>query len=282
MNDVQFDLRIKINRARINFMFMIIMSIMNVFLISTGSATRLPYASAISRLAIEFAAQASTVSGSDAVRILGLIAGCSILLLLTICYFMSKSKPRFFVIALALIVADTFALIVFALATGAISDIYVILDIFIHLLSILYTYRAIQASVEMMKLKNQPQKAVEPTAEKEAEHEDFQYDYADDDYNEASDVIDEPIGKYSGDGTPPLVSGNYNGLNAFAVIREGKAELVINDYVCDELDVTYYDEFTLRAFVNDIDFTFEYKRSLSGEAMYLYADDTLLDSLGKS
>lgn len=282
MNDEQFDLRIKINRARINFMFMIIMSIMNVFLISTGSATRLPYASAISRLAIEFAAQASAVNGSDAVRILGLIAGCSILLLLTICYFMSKTKPRFFVIALALIVADTFALVVFSLATGTISDLYVILDIFIHLLSVLYTYRAIQASVEMIKLKNQSQYNQQSVTEKALEPEAYQFADTDDYYDETSDVADEPIGKYIDDGTPALVSGSYNGLDAFAVIRDGKAELVINDYVCDELDVTYYDEFTLRAFVNDIDFTFEYKKSLSGEAMYLYADDTLLDSLGKS
>jgi hypothetical protein len=57
---------------------------------------------------------------------------------------------------------------------------------------------------------------------------------------------------------------------------------VINGFVCDELDVSYLNEFQLRAFVNDIDFTFDFKETESGKVMYLYADNELLDSLGLS
>ena len=101
----------------------------------------------------------------------------------------------------------------------------------------------------------------------------------DDNENDAVD-LSQPIGKYVDDGTEPLVQGKYAGLNVFAVIRDDKAELVINGFVCDELDVYDETEFILRTFVNDIEFTFDYKETESGTIMYLYADDELLDSLG--
>ena len=121
---------------------------------------------------------------------------------------------------------------------------------------------------------------IESTEETEDEDCEDSNEYEDEIENEED--LSQPIGKYVDDGTTPLVQGNFEGLNVFAVIRGDKAELVINGFVCDELDVSYLNEFQLRAFVNDIDFTFDFKETESGKVMYLYADNELLDSLGLS
>ena len=284
MNDQTLDLRIKINRARVNLMFIIILSIANVFFICTGSSTRLPYASAISRLSIELAIQTAIETGNSALQILGLITGCLVLLAFTICYFLSKTKPKFFIIALSLIIADTFALIIFSFGNNVLGDIYVLLDIFVHFLSILYTVKAIKASAELELFKNASQNEHNlPPINTEIlntanAHNEFNQSNEEDE----TETLSQPIGKYIDNGTEPIVSGSHNGLDVFVVIEDGNAKLVINGYICDELEVSDYYEYQLRAFVNDIDFTFEYKRSTSGIAMYLYADDTLLDSLGIS
>ena len=283
MNDPTLDLRIKINRARVNLMFMIILSIANIFFICNGSQTRLPYASAISRLSVELAFQASSETGGYALQILGLIAGCLILLAFTICYFLSKTKSKFFVIALSLLIADTFALIVFSLGTGSIAEVYVILDIFIHFLSILYTVKGIKASEEMNYIRNNPQE------NDESHNNEPDPEISEDDQNvefeeqiEVNEDLSQPIGKYVDNGTAHLVSGIYKGLEVFAIIEDSSAKLIINGYVCDEFEISFYDEFQLRAIVNDVDFSFEYKKSSSGTVMYLYADDNLLDSIGIS
>lgn len=290
MNEKRFNLKIKINRARYNLLFLTIMSIINIFLIITESTMRMPYSSAISRYAVEIGIAASKESGGN-MQIFGLIVGCAILFLFSVCYILSKNKPKYFIISLSLLIADTAALLVIALSAGAIADLYVILDIFIHILSIVYTVNAIKAVSELMRM---PAEDTEITKET-TNNSDIDHSMQEDDFTneEAESLIDannvveddtdysKPIGEYDDQGAEHLVSAVYSGLEIFTVIEYASAKLIINGYVCDELDITYLNEFQLRAIVNDIDFRFEYIKTFKGETMYLYANDDLLDSLGR-
>lgn len=290
-NDRKADLKIRVTRGRYNLIFFVLMSVINIFLITSESEMLLPYSSSISNYSVALGITESLKSGSDTLRILGLIVACAVLLIFMVCYVLSKSKPLYLVIALAVISADTFALVIISGFNGTLLSAYTILDIVIHGLAIFYIVSAIKAAKELRSLpvdepEQTPSVENEPVANAFSEPDTVFDEYGDEEdaeeYDEEEDEEDlsKPIGKYDDDGTEPLVQGVFEGLKVFAVIRNDKAELVINNFVCDELDVSEMYEFQLRAFVNDIDFTFDYKETVNGQVMYLYADDTLLDSLG--
>ena len=288
-NNRRHDLMIKVTRGRYNLLFLVLMSVVNIFLITSSSKMLLPYSSAISDYSVALGITEALKSGNSSLRILGLAIACAVLMILMVCYVLSKSKPLYFVIALSIFAADTIALAVLEGVNGSLSSPYVILNLVIHLLSIFYLISSIKASNELMRLPAEEEtNKFEPTpAAEENILEDDEYveeteplDHDDNEEDDDGEDLSQPIGKYVDDGTKPLVQGEYAGLDVFAVIRDDKAELVINGFVCDELDVYDETEFLLRAFVNDIEFTFDYKETESGTIMYLYADDELLDSLG--
>lgn len=292
MNDKKFDLKIKINRARYNLLFMVLMSVINIFFITSSDTILLPYSSAISNYSVVFGVSASRESGNDSVRVLGLIIACVVLFSISVCYVLSKNKPLYLVISLAIIIADTLALVLISAVSSTIGSLFVILDILVHILAIYYILAGIKAFPKLISLNQsneintaeQTDNVSDSINYKEEEEED---DDDDDDEIEETDDIDsdnfnEPICEYIDDGSEPLVSGTVNGLNVFIVFSDNSAKMVINGYVCDEIDISLTDEFQLRAIVNDIDFIFDYKRSYNGEAMYLYADENLLDSLGRN
>lgn len=282
-NDQRTDLKIRINQGRYNLLFIVIMSVINIFLITSNSQMLLPYSSSISNYSVALGISESLKSGSDSFRILGLIVACAILMALMVCYILSKSKPLYLVISLSIVVADTIVLAVLEGVNGAITSPYVILDLIIHALAVFYIFTGIKSAKKLRALPAEEEKPqvehVAPIEEPSEQNEDYEEVFAEENADEDEDLT-QPIGKYVDDGTQPLVQGTFDGLNVFAVIRDDKAELVINGFVCDELDVYDETEFLLRAFVNDIEFTFDYKETESGTIMYLYADDELLDSLG--
>ena len=282
-NDQRTDLKIRINQGRYNLLFIVIMSVINIFLITSNSQMLLPYSSSISNYSVALGISESLKSGSDSFRILGLIVACAILMALMVCYVLSKSKPLYLVISLSIVVADTIVLAVLEGVNGAITSPYVILDLIIHALAVFYIFTGIKSAKKLRALPAEEEKQqvehVAPIEELSEQNEDYEELFAEENADEDEDLT-QPIGKYADDGTQPLVQGTFDSLNVFAVIRDDKAELVINGFVCDELDVSCEYEFQLRAFVNDIDFTFDYKETESGTIMYLYADDELLDSLG--
>ena len=286
MNDKEIlKLKIAVNKGRYNLLFLVIASVINLFTLSSDTPLTLPYSSAIFNYAIVFGR-----SGGQTLRVLSLIVACAILTTLMVCYLLSKTKPMYLVVSFSLVIADTLSLLVISLSDGSIGNLYVILDVFIHLLIIYFLLKAIKAYSLLLK---EGKRLIEDESENPDENADSGYE--EDDLDEDSDSegseytteeneedLNSPIGKYVETDDEPLVKGKYNGLNIFAIIRNGKAELVINKMVCDELDVTYMSEFQLRAIVNDIDIIFDYRRSYDGETMFLYADDELLDSLGRN
>ena len=278
INNEKLDLKITINRGRYNLIFLVITSIINIFTISSGSSLTLPYSSAITNYAVAFG------FGSDStVRILGLIIACTVLLAFMICYLLSKTKPTYLVIAFSLVAADTIALLVISASSGNIGNLYVILDILIHLLVLVYLSKAVKAFSTLQKLG-------EDLNSVSSAHNDDQNEIVYDnncESNESEESFNEeennkPIRKFENDDETPLVCGEYEGLKISAYMQEANALLVINGYVCDELETAYLNEFQLRAIVNDVDIIFDYKRTYSGDTMFLYANDELLDSLGRS
>ncbi len=287
-NREKIDLKIKINRGRYNLIFLVITSVINIFTISSGSSLILPYSSSISNYAVAFG-----IGGNDTVRILGLIIACAVLLALMICYLLSKTKPMYLIIALSLVIADTIALFTISLSNGEFGNLFNVLDVLIHITIVIYLVKAIKAYSSLLSLggelieeeeKNEPiNDNSQPCNQDYSHNEEYEEEEEEkEDSDESEQPENKPIRKYIEKDCPPLVSGNTNGLQIFAIIFEGTAELVINGYVCDELDVTYLSEFQLRAIVNNIDIIFDYRRSYDGETMFLYADDELLDSLGRS
>ena len=278
INNEKLDLKITINRGRYNLIFLVITSIINIFTISSGSSLPLHYSSAITNYAVAFG------FGSDStVRILGLIIACTVLLAFMICYLLSKTKPTYLVIAFSLVAADTIALLVISASSGNIGNLYVILDILIHLLVLVYLSKAVKAFSTLQKLG-------EDLNSVSSAHNDDQNEIVYDnncESNESEESFNEeennkPIRKFENDDETPLVCGEYEGLKISAYMQEANALLVINGYVCDELETAYLNEFQLRAIVNDVDIIFDYKRTYSGDTMFLYANDELLDSLGRS
>lgn len=289
MNDEKFNLKIKINRARYNLLFIVLMSVINIFFITSSDTILLPYSSAISNYSVVFGVSASRESGNDSLRIMGLIIACIVLFIISVCYILSKHKPLYLVISFAIIIADTLALVIISAVSATISSFFVILDILVHILAVYYIFAGIKAFSKFQSLNqnetddvDKPTGAVSNTYDYEEPEEDEDNSDKDNDEETDSDDLNEPICEYVSDGNEPLVSGTVNSLNVFVVFSDSQAKMVINGYVCDEMDIESIDEFQLRAIVNNIDFIFEYKRSYNGEAMYLYADDNLLDSFGRS
>ena len=282
LNNEIAKLKFKINRARYNLVFMVLTSVINIFTITSGSELLLPYSCAISNYAIAF-----SVNEGDSVRLLGLILACAVLLILLVCYLLSKNKPVYLFIATTVIIFDTIAFSVISVAANKIDNLFIILDFFIHILVLVQIIIGVRAYNKLIAVQKDVDENVTQPKEYTKQEASVEHIADPEDDNKHTDEdeqddIDKPIREYVDNGADPLVSGTKNGLNVFAIIEEGNALLVINGYVCDELDVTYESEFQLRAIVNKTDFIFDYKRSHSGEVMYLYADDELLDSLGRN
>lgn len=271
-----FRLKTKALRARYTLIFMIILSVVNVAvaLFNTNEPNILmPFSCSISTYAVAFGIEISAHYGNSTFLIIGIIVAVLILTILLICYFKSKNNVIFLVASFGIVLVDTLALVILSIGSIGtfIESSNLFTDIVVHVLVLWYIANGIKASKQLGDINNAPNDLIMDECGP----------YKDDDNNDTETEISKPLSQYVDDGIPPLVSGSISGLKVFAVIHNGNAELVVNQQVCDSLNVAYLDEFELRAIVNNIDFNFQYRRSYEGEAMYLYADNQLLDSLNR-
>lgn len=258
------DLKIKVNRARFNLMFMIVLSIINIITILSGGNFQMPFSCSIASYSVALGKESYAQDGNIAPIIIGLLLSFIVLLALTICYFRSKTNIVFLVAPIGIIIVDTFALLVISIFTGSVSSGTFFLDFVFHILSIYYLVKGIKAFKQIGDFREFP---IEANTDSDSE----------DSVNEENSY-DESLDIYEDDGSEPLLSGTYSGLSIFTVNSEGTAELVVNNYVCDRLDVTYLFEYELSAYVNEIHLIFQYNKNESSESMFLYANDELLDS----
>jgi len=259
INKQLFDLKIAISKARYNLMFIILLTVINILCIIFKGEALIPFSCSIATFGVAFGIENSLLP-------LGLTISVLILLPLLVCYFLSNKNVLFIVAPVGILVVDTLALIVISVISGAIASANFFIDLIFHVISIFYLIKAIKAH----KLLGDFEKVSGGTIASIDEVNNI---------DNTEEELSEPLGKYEDDGTIPLLKGEHEGLHIFVVIRNSTAELVINNYICDSLEVKYLDEFELKAIVNSISFTFQYTKDTQNETMFLYADEILLDSV---
>ena len=267
--DEKIKLKVKTNRGRYTLLFMIILTLVDAFIVFTKGFPMMPFSSAISTYGIVYACVFRTKS--TLFFAVGLAIAIIALTALVVCYLKSKKNIIFMVFSMWFVIIDSVVLIAYSLFNGLYDSILVV-NIIIHGMTVFYFWSGINAYKELSK--------------QTAENADNEYDIDIEDEDalentEAPQGEETPLRPYIDDGTPQLLSGKISGLNAFVVIKNGVAMLIINNTVCGEQNIAENNDFELRIIVNDIDFSFQYKRLYNGETMYLYADDVLLDSLGR-
>ncbi len=282
--------KIKIARARYNIMFMAVLSIINILLISAGKTLTMPFSSSIATYATVIGINVSKENSTESYRLIGFAISAFVILILLLCHLFSKNKPFWFFVSFSLIAADTAVLITFSFVSGAL-QLLTVLDLALHVLTLYYIFNAIKAHSILSKMpslsENESQNSSISSDDRNKPDETLSNEeYApseeeDDEEEEEEEDLTKPIGKYEGDYSYTVLSGEYKKLKINAIIEQENALLVINGYICDSLDVEYTDEYILRAIINGIDISFEFKRTHAGEVMYLYADDELIDSLGR-
>ncbi len=270
--DEKIKLRVRTNRGRFTLLFMIILTLVDAFIVFTKGFPMMPFSSAISTYGMVYACVFRTKS--TIFFAVGIIIAIIALSALIICYLKSKKSIIFMVFSMWFVIIDSIVLIAYSLFNGLYDSILVV-NIIIHGMTVFYFWSGINAYKELARQNN-----VADFNNDIEEYENHDIEVSDD---ECSDDEQEevPLCQYIDDGTPHLLSGKISGLKAFVVIKENIAMLVINNTICGKQDITQSNEFELRIIVNDIDFSFQYKHSYNGETMYLYADDDLLDSLGR-
>lgn len=244
------NLKMDITRARYNLLFFILLSLLNIYFLVSNDIAYIPYSSFISLFAIG-------MGNTAGVPFIGYFISAIVFIILFVCFCFSKKSPFFLYVAFSVVSADTLLLTVVMIIDNTIGNLS-IFNILLHLLNLLYIFVAIKA---FKKLENQ----TDSQGKAESEEND-----------ESEDII---VTEYVDDGTEPLLKGSINGLSVFVVIRHAKAELVANGYTCDALDITHNSEFELCAEVNGIELYFQYRRAFDGTSAFLYANETLLDSL---
>lgn len=274
-------LRLKISRARSNLMFFVILSAFQLYIIATGGSLKLPFASAAALFVSNEFLFLSVQNSDPAIMIWGIALAALVIFVFLLCYLFSKKSSKWMLAGLMLVGIDTLVLLFVAFLNGISGWI---LDIVLHGMLFYFLMVGVKSHIDYERLPqydsvdepifniNQPNFGNEPQQENSIFSEEHIPEYVDE------EELSEPIGEYVDDGTAPLCSGKKNGLQVFAVVKNGIAELVINGQVCDRLLVESKTEYKLCAIVNDIDFSFEYTKTPLKDAMFLYADEELLDS----
>lgn len=259
-------LKTNILRARYNLLFMVVLSVINVMTIFSGRQVFIPFSSSVSNYATYFGMVISKEHGENLFGILGIAISVLMLGIIVFCYFKSKNNTIFFVIALGIIVIDTLLLLITAISGIAFGESIFIVDVLVHIMTIIFLVSAIKSSKELLGLINE-----NPITEKADENE------LDHEANQEIAFID----RYEDEGGIVLLSGEYEDLDIFVGAKDNVAELFVNDISYDSVEIADTKEFELSALVGAVNIKFQYKRNYSGETSYLYANDYIVDSFAK-
>ncbi len=270
------DLKIKISRARANLMFFTLLTLFNAVTLILGEVYYIPYQSS----AVLFTLANTMYTGSAFVINAGRVIAVAICGMYLAFYFLSKKSSRWLLGAGVAVAVDCLFLLMMVLMSG-ITEFF--LDLIMHGLLVFYLIVGIKAFVDFERLPaydgaDEMVQNDNDFAEEGSEDYDLEEYGAEEGEDESVQDPDEPLGKYDGH-AEPLLKGSYEGLEIFAVCERNIAELVINGYVCDRMNVKRLKEYKLRAIVNGVDVTFEYTDVYGRISMFLHANSTLLDSI---
>lgn len=259
-------LKTNILRARFNLMFMIILTAINILSVVSGNEAFMPFSVTISTFAAKLGVNLSIEQNNDMFLYFGVAISAIVLSAVLLCYYMTKKNALFFVVALGIVAVDTLVLLVIGI--GGLFYTSFIVDLLVHIITLVFLVSAIKAQKELGIIDK-------------LSFESLNLSDGDSINEDTENVNRGDLDEYVEDAVEPIVSGEHGSLKAFVVLYEDKAELIINDIVCDSVDTSYSSEYELSAIVNSVDFYFEYKRTYSGETAFLYAGNELLDSFAR-
>lgn len=144
----------KVHIGRNNLLLAIILTVVNVVLLLTGSETMLLFSISVPYYAVIF----GYVLEVPALLAVGCAIGAVILLAYLLCWLFSKKHAAWMTVALVLLILDTLALIGFYLLIVEFSGV---LDLVIHVVLIYYVAAAVRAKAKLKAMPSEEEELVE-------------------------------------------------------------------------------------------------------------------------
>ena len=246
MNERQL-LSQKEKAGRSNLLIAIILTVVNIVLFLVGSETMLLFSISVPYYAVIFGSIFAAELGAPEMLVTGCVIAGVILAVYFLCWLLSKNRLGWLVAAMILVIIDTLALVAFYLLAGEISGV---LDLVFHAMILYYLIVGIRSSKKLKTLPPEEPWTAEPAQ-----------------YNVNSTALRriEP-----GEKCRILLEHTY-GTYRIVYRRVKKTnQLVINDYIYDELTFGIEPEHSLSARLDGHEITVGYK-SVSSRS-YLIVD----------
>lgn len=217
--------------GRSNLLLAIILTVVNIVMLLAGGDAMLLFSISVPYYAVVF----GVVLGGQELVITGCVIAAVMLIVYFLCWVLSKKHTGWLVAALVLIIIDTLALVAFYLLAGEISGI---LDFVFHAMIIYYLAVGISSS---KKLKNMP--VEEPVITE----------------NQQPMLSSVPLRRIDEEEKcRVLLEGNYGTYRVVYRRIKSTNQLVINNYIYDEVTMVIETAHTLSARLDGHDFVVGY------------------------
>lgn len=221
----------KYRSARSNLLIAVILTLVNIVMLLAGSDTMMLFSVSVPYYAVIF----GVVLGGQELLITGCVIAAVILLVYFLCWLLSKKKAGWLLAAMVMMILDTLALAAFYFLAGEISGI---LDFLFHVLIIYYLAAGISAD---KKLKNLPPE--EPVV-------------ADAQHNLTNSM---PLRRVEEDQKARILLEHTYGTYHVVYRRVKKCnQLVINNYIYDEVELGIEPAHSLHACLDGQEFVVGY------------------------
>ncbi len=245
--------KVRINRSRFSIIFMLLLSVFNFIFVLKDGIIYLPFSSSFSTYGLIFGKTASIQTGVNAFEVAGIVFALLVIGIYFICYLKSKKQPMFLFIAFALAIADTLLLLAI-ICFGGFDNTMQIFDAIMHLMILFYIYQGVSSAKKTIG-KTASNKIAPAPVEKEEE-----------------------LNRYEGSSDDFVIFGRYEGYHVAVSMHDGRSELIINNYICDEQSIESLDRFKLCAIVNGTEFSFNYNKTKDKTFLSLCADGEIFES----
>lgn len=254
-------------RSRSALLLMIILSVINVFVIffSGGKSDMImPFSCGIATYSATIGTNIYINDGNTLFLIIGYLIAILLIAVLTVCFIKSKSNIVYLSSALAITIVDAIAIIILSISGLGISFSNSSTNFITHILLIWYLFVGIKSYKLLGDFKKYPENSsleenkdtntqritiIEPT-----------------NHNDDSESLDS------------VLSGRYNNHIIHVTLDNNYFCLLIDGTLQDSIEIAHNSEFELNCIVDDVEISFQYRRSYDGESAYLYAGNALLDS----
>lgn len=241
-----------ISRARYNLLFMIFLSIINVYFVLAQGVIKIPFSSSLSTYSAVFSKAVANQSGDESFCRVGILLAGVILCVYFACYLLSKKKPLFLFVSFVIFIFDTVFLIAITIILSQL-NILTIFDIILHAITLFMLFSAVKSSRKNPKTTEENHNIIDDENE----------------YEEITEV-------YDNNGSEPIISACINDLDIKVYFEEDKAKMVVNNFVCAEKQFDVDSYFELYAIINDVELSFI---SRKGKEYILYGNKELLNSV---